>query len=138
LTEYVFSIFQILRIVKFEKLLNIVRDEKFLLKIKITARISKLLIYSPVTIVSNVINNPNALVLFISTVDTFVIPPFFAAVLMLASPLNTKPNTTVDLAVPTLLPIVLLVALTGRAIEQLEIIAADAIKIANILILLII
>jgi hypothetical protein len=63
-----------------------------------------------------------------STVEIFVIPPFFAAVLILASASKNKiPRKPVAVEVPTLLPTGLLVALTGRIIEHPEINVPSAI-----------
>jgi hypothetical protein len=62
-----------------------------------------------------------------STVEILVIPPFFAADLMLASPLmKIIPKKPVAFAVPTLGPNGLLVALIGVVKAQLDIIEAIA------------
>jgi len=62
-----------------------------------------------------------------STVEILVIPPFLAAVLILASALkNRTPKNPVAVASPTLVPTGLLVAATGKVSEQLDIIATTA------------
>jgi len=56
-----------------------------------------------------------------STVEISVIPPFLAAVLILASASkNSTPKYPVAFEVPTLLPTALLVAVTGSVREQLD------------------
>ena len=68
-----------------------------------------------------------------STVEILVIPPFLAALLILASaPKNKTPRNPVAFAVPTLEPTGLLVADTGKVSEQLEIIATTASNAKNV------
>ena len=95
--------------------------------------------YSPVTIVSKETIKLRIFDSLMSTVEIFVIPPFFAAVRILASALKNKnPRYPVALAVPTLLPIVLLVAPTGNVNEQLETIPTTESSNTRVLIFLII
>lgn len=78
-------------------------------------------IYSPLTIVSYVTIIPKILVCLRSTDEILVIPPFFAAVLILASASKKRtPRYPVAFAVPTLLPTAYPVAFTGKVREQDE------------------
>lgn|GEM_PF-5644295 len=81
---------------------------------------------------------PRMSVIFMSTVEILVIPPFFAADFIEASPpkQNTRKKTGA-LASPILLPTGLLVAATGIVIEQEErqtTMAAAADKIRNFIV----
>ena len=76
---------------------------------------------------------PNTSNVLISTVETLVIPPFFAAVLIDASApkLNILKNTSAD-CIPTLDPIGLDVAATGSVIEQEDSVVRDAATSTNV------
>ena len=87
--------------------------------------------YCPVTMHSWVCTMPRMSLVWKSTVEILVMPPFLAAVWMLAStPKAKKCRMVVPLAVPTFLPTGLLVAATGRVMLQLESRAAGAMAAA--------
>src|SRR5690606_24286444 len=99
--------------------------------------------YSPHTSITVVLNRPRIDVCWISTVSIFLMPAFFFAVAMLASPVAIRPSRLVAVPVPFLAQLVALFsASTGRlwpeyrrpgwngAVAQPVMASAEAIKAA--------